>query len=48
MCLIFARRYFNNGDYVAVSKTFVAAIDAGASAEIAKWLFIWAVPGAII
>jgi uncharacterized oligopeptide transporter (OPT) family protein len=48
MVAFFANRYFDQGLYVAVSKTFVTTIDAGANAEIAKWLLIWAIPGAII
>lgn len=48
MVLFFANRYFANGEFVKVSQTFVATIEAGASPEIAKWLMIWAVPGAII
>ena len=48
MCLAFAHRYFDQGLFVAVSKTYVNTIAAGTTPEIAKWLLIWAVPGAII
>lgn len=48
MVAIFAFRYFNQGLYVKVSETFVATIQAGASADVAKWLLIWAIPGALI
>ena len=48
MVAIFANKYFGQDLYVAVSKTFVTTIDAGASPEIAKWLLIWAIPGALI
>lgn len=48
MVAFFANKYFDQGLFVAVSNTFVATIDAGASGEIAKWLLIWAIPGAII
>lgn len=48
MVAFFANKYFGQGLFVAVSNTFVATIDAGASGEIAKWLLIWAIPGAII
>ena len=43
-----ANRYFDQGLFAPVSATFAATIDAGTNAEIAKWLFIWAIPGAII
>lgn len=48
MVAIFANRYFGQGLFVAVSKTFVTTIDAGAKGEVAKWLLIWAIPGALI
>ena len=48
MVAFFANRYFGQGLFVAVSNTFVTTIDAGASPEIAKWLLIWAIPGALI
>ncbi len=48
MVAFFANKYFDQGLFVAVSNTFVATIEAGASGEIAKWLLIWAIPGAII
>ena len=48
MVAFFAFRYFNQGLFAPVSNTFVATISAGASMEIAKWLVIWAIPGAVI
>ena len=48
MVAIFAFRYFNQGLYVKVSETFVTTIQAGTSADVAKWLLIWAIPGALI
>lgn len=48
MVLFFANKYFDQGLFVAVSNTFVATIEAGTSGEVAKWLLIWAIPGAII
>jgi len=48
MCLLFAHRYFDQGLFVAVSNTYVKTIEAGTTPEIAKWLMIWAIPGAII
>ncbi|MGI6000403.1 MAG: OPT/YSL family transporter [Candidatus Merdisoma sp.] len=46
--IFMANRYFDQGLFAPVSATFAATIDAGTNAEIAKWLFIWAIPGAII
>ena len=48
MVLLFANTYFSQGLFAPVSKTYVSTIEAGASMEIAKWLLIWAIPGAII
>lgn len=48
MCAIFCRKYFDQGLFVAVSQTYKSTIEAGTTPEIAKWLLIWAVPGAII
>ena len=48
MALLFANKYFDQGLFVAVSNTYKSTIEAGTSAEVAKWLLIWAVPGAII
>lgn len=31
-----------------LQRTYIATIEAGANFEIAKWLVIWAIPGAII
>lgn len=48
MVALLANKYFDQGLFAPVNATFVATIEAGASGEIAKWLMIWAVPGAII
>ena len=48
MALLFANKYFDQGMFVAVSNTYKSTIEAGTSAEVAKWLLIWAVPGAVI
>ena len=40
--------YFEQDMFAPVSRTFVTTIDAGSSPEIAKWLLIFAIPGAII
>ncbi|CAK8743055.1 hypothetical protein SODG_006236 [Sodalis praecaptivus] len=40
--------YFSRGQVPLVAKVYVAAINAGVSADIAKSLLIWAIPGAII
>ena len=48
MMIFFAHSYFDQGLYVAVSNTFVTTIEAGASSDVAMWLLIWAIPGAII
>ncbi|AHF79122.1 Oligopeptide transporter (plasmid) [Sodalis praecaptivus] len=40
--------YFSRGQVPPVAKVYVAAINAGVSADIAKSLLIWAIPGAII
>jgi uncharacterized oligopeptide transporter (OPT) family protein len=48
MVAIFANKYFGQGLFVAVSKTFVTTIDAGTKGEVAKWLLIWSIPGALI
>lgn len=45
---IMAKQYFSQGLFAPVDATFVATIEAGASGDIAKWLLIWAVPGAIV
>jgi uncharacterized oligopeptide transporter (OPT) family protein len=31
-----------------IDKVYAASINAGASAEVAEWLFIWAAPGALL
>lgn len=48
MALLFANKYFDQGMFVAVSNTYKSTIEAGTSTEVAKWLLIWAVPGAVI
>lgn len=45
---IMASRYFDQGLFAPVDATFAATIEAGAGAGVAKWLIIWAIPGAII
>lgn len=48
MVAFLANRYFGQGLFAPVSKTFATTIAAGTNAEVAKWLFIWAIPGAVI
>lgn len=48
MMLLFANNYFGQDVFAPVSRTYVSTIAAGTTPEIAKWLLIWAVPGAII
>ena len=43
MVLLLANTYFDQGLFVPTTKTFIATIDAGA-----KWLLIWAIPGAVL
>ena len=45
---IMAKQYFNQGLFAPVDATFAATIEAGAGGDVAKWLLIWAIPGAII
>jgi uncharacterized oligopeptide transporter (OPT) family protein len=40
--------YFANNLVAPIDKVYAASIKAGASAEVAQWLFIWAVPGALL
>jgi uncharacterized oligopeptide transporter (OPT) family protein len=40
--------YFANNLVAPIDKVYAASINAGASAEVARWLFIWAVPGALL
>lgn len=40
--------YFKHDMFAPVARTFVTTIDAGSSPEIAKWLLIFAIPGAIL
>lgn len=42
------KTYFANDMFAPISRTFVTTIEAGSNAEIAKWLLIFAIPGAII
>lgn len=46
--LTFYRGYFTSELFPPVSRVFVTTINAGTTAGIAKWLLIWAIPGAII
>lgn len=46
--LIFYKGYFTSDLFPPVSRVFVATINAGAESGIAKWLIIWAIPGAIL
>lgn len=48
MVLLLANTYFDQGLFAPTTKTFIATIDAGANAEVAKWLLIWAIPGAVL
>lgn len=48
MVAFLANRYFAQGLLAPVSKTFATTIGAGTNPEVAKWLLIWAIPGAII
>ena len=43
-----ANTYFSQDLFVPTAKTYIATIEAGANFEIAKWLIIWAIPGAIL
>lgn len=45
---IMAKQYFAQGLFAPVDATFAATIEAGAGGDVAKWLLIWAIPGAII
>ena len=46
---IMAKQYFAQGLFAPViHATFAATIEAGAGGDVAKWLLIWAIPGAII
>ena len=40
--------FFANNLVAPIDKVYAASIKAGASAEVAKWLFIWAMPGALL
>lgn len=48
MVAFLAKTYFIQGLYAPVDATFAATIEAGTSGVVAKWLMIWAIPGAII
>lgn len=48
MMLFFANNYYGQEMFAPVSKTYASTIAAGTTPEIAKWLIIWAIPGAII
>ncbi len=40
--------YFANNLVAPIDKVYAASIKAGASAEVARWLLIWAIPGAVL
>lgn len=46
--LFFYGSYFANDLFPPVSRVFAATIQAGSTSDIARYLFLWAVPGAII
>lgn len=46
--ILMFKTYFANDMFAPVSRTFVTTIEAGSSPEIAKWLIIFAIPGAIL
>ena len=46
--LMFYKGYFASDLFPPISRVFVATINAGTASGIAKWLIIWAIPGAII
>lgn len=45
---LLANKYFDQGLFAPVDATFAATIEAGAGGDVAKWLLIWAIPGALI
>lgn len=45
---VIANQYFDQGLFAPVDATFAKTIEAGAGGDVAKWLFIWAIPGALI
>lgn len=45
---IIANQYFDQGLFAPVDATFAKTIEAGAGGDVAKWLLIWAIPGALI
>jgi uncharacterized oligopeptide transporter (OPT) family protein len=46
--LLFYKNYFTQDLFPPVDRVFVATIKAGTSPEVAKYLLMWAIPGAII
>ena len=46
--LVMCNTYFKQDLFAPVARTFVTTIEAGSSPEIAKWLIIFAIPGAIL
>jgi len=49
LVVLFAYRFYLANNLVApIDKVYAASIKAGASAEVAKGLFMWAIPGAIL
>lgn len=45
---LMANVYFSQDLFVPTAKTYIATIESGTNPEIAKWLLIWAIPGAIV
>ncbi|ASJ16457.1 hypothetical protein A3L04_04890 [Thermococcus chitonophagus] len=48
MVALFAKTYLSQNLVPPVDRVYVATIKAGASPEIAKYLIMWAIPGAIV
>lgn len=46
--LLFYGSYFANDLFPPVSRVFATTIQAGTTADIARYLFLWAIPGALI
>ena len=42
------KTYFAADLFPPIARTFVTTVEAGSSPEVAKWLVIWAIPGAIL
>ena len=48
MVAIFAKTYFDQGQFAPINAVYQSTIEAGSSLEVMKWLAIWAIPGAVI